>query len=292
MNLTLKLAVSTALLTVAAVSAQAQVAVPSIPGSYPTDTSLSPTSANPTPGNGAVLVQAFDPLTGHSLTEWLGLNYNDFQPSNAVSAAGGTSDFGIIGGSALWNATFGGDTNPIDFSVTSANNAVSGATSILTTLSAAPTTLKNNAIGNAAAKFASAIGVLTAGQQSTSGQAASANPAQTLATTDNGYLVVNNIGAQFGNSIGENIFGVAGGSAVGFYKYTQTSTSSFTAGTVQTYANASFSLSSAGDLVYTVTGTGGGTPVPLPAAVWLLGSGLMGLFGIGRRRAASAVVAA
>jgi hypothetical protein len=30
----------------------------------------------------------------------------------------------------------------------------------------------------------------------------------------------------------------------------------------------------------------GGTPVPLPAAVWLLGSGLLGLFGIGRRRAA------
>ncbi|MGI9320139.1 MAG: VPLPA-CTERM sorting domain-containing protein [Thiogranum sp.] len=29
---------------------------------------------------------------------------------------------------------------------------------------------------------------------------------------------------------------------------------------------------------------GGGTPVPLPAAVWLFGSGLLGLFGIARRR--------
>jgi hypothetical protein len=27
------------------------------------------------------------------------------------------------------------------------------------------------------------------------------------------------------------------------------------------------------------------TPVPVPAAAWLLGSALLGLFGIGRRRA-------
>jgi hypothetical protein len=37
------------------------------------------------------------------------------------------------------------------------------------------------------------------------------------------------------------------------------------------------------DLVF--TGNGGSTPVPLPAAVWLLGSGLLGLAGVGRRRA-------
>jgi hypothetical protein len=30
-------------------------------------------------------------------------------------------------------------------------------------------------------------------------------------------------------------------------------------------------------------------PVPLPAAVWLFGSGLLGLLGVGRRRAAPAV---
>jgi hypothetical protein len=28
-------------------------------------------------------------------------------------------------------------------------------------------------------------------------------------------------------------------------------------------------------------------PVPLPAAVWLFGSGLLGLLGVGRRRAAA-----
>ena len=34
-------------------------------------------------------------------------------------------------------------------------------------------------------------------------------------------------------------------------------------------------------------GNGGGPQVPLPAAVWLFGSGLLGLFGVGRRRAAA-----
>jgi len=38
-----------------------------------------------------------------------------------------------------------------------------------------------------------------------------------------------------------------------------------------------------------ITGiTSGGTTVPVPAAVWLLGSGVLGLFGIGRRRIAVA----
>ena len=36
------------------------------------------------------------------------------------------------------------------------------------------------------------------------------------------------------------------------------------------------------------SGGTGGSPVPLPAAVWLLGSGVLGLFGIGRRRVATA----
>jgi hypothetical protein len=49
------------------------------------------------------------------------------------------------------------------------------------------------------------------------------------------------------------------------------------------------SLTSAG---LTFTASSSGTPVPLPAAVWLLGSGLLGLAGVGRRKIAAVKSAA
>jgi hypothetical protein len=51
------------------------------------------------------------------------------------------------------------------------------------------------------------------------------------------------------------------------------------------YVGGTVNVSAAG--VITVTNTTANTP--LPAAVWLLGSGLLGLIGVGRRRAAGAV---
>jgi hypothetical protein len=53
-------------------------------------------------------------------------------------------------------------------------------------------------------------------------------------------------------------------------------------GQVQSYVLGQINLSSSGTLSLTQT------PVPLPAAVWLFGSGLLGLAGIGRRRSAVA----
>jgi len=44
-------------------------------------------------------------------------------------------------------------------------------------------------------------------------------------------------------------------------------------------------LSSSGQLTYNIASAA--APVPLPAAVWLLGSGLLGLIGVGRRRSAA-----
>jgi hypothetical protein len=56
-----------------------------------------------------------------------------------------------------------------------------------------------------------------------------------------------------------------------------------------TYASQyTLTLSSAGVLSYDAPST---APVPVPAAIWLLGSGLMGLVGIGRRRNAASLAA-
>lgn len=57
-------------------------------------------------------------------------------------------------------------------------------------------------------------------------------------------------------------------------------------GQAQVYDLGAITLS-AGGLLNFVSASGGGSAVPLPAALWLFGSGLLGLAGVGRRRSAS-----
>jgi hypothetical protein len=58
-------------------------------------------------------------------------------------------------------------------------------------------------------------------------------------------------------------------------------------GQVQSYILGSATLASNGALTFTGNSTTTPPPVPLPAAVWLFGSGLMGLVGVSRRRKAA-----
>jgi hypothetical protein len=80
--------------------------------------------------------------------------------------------------------------------------------------------------------------------------------------------------ALFGNGISDVLVGAGSQSLFGI-------TGNNGTGTVQSYILGSASLSASG--VLTITGNSS-TPVPLPAAVWLFGSGLMGLVGVSRRR--------
>jgi hypothetical protein len=75
--------------------------------------------------------------------------------------------------------------------------------------------------------------------------------------------------------------GLALGSSATLYGMT---TSGPNGNTLLSYSLGQASLSADGSLL-TFTGNPA-TTVPLPAAVWLLGSGLLGLAGVGRRRAA------
>jgi hypothetical protein len=111
----------------------------------------------------------------------------------------------------------------------------------------------------------------------------------------NGSTTIAALGAPSTSGTWNNggISSVAVGSAGAFYNVLANTAATGTSGGVPhgtavttTYAGFWF-LSSAGQLTYNIVAEA--APVPLPAAVWLLGSGLMGLIGVGRRRRAAAV---
>jgi hypothetical protein len=86
--------------------------------------------------------------------------------------------------------------------------------------------------------------------------------------------------AIFGSAVDDRSTAI--GSSIALYGITGDGST----GTVESYILGSAKLSSNGTL--TLTGNGTTTaPVPLPAAVWLFGSGLMGLVGVSRRRKAA-----
>jgi hypothetical protein len=72
---------------------------------------------------------------------------------------------------------------------------------------------------------------------------------------------------------------VAGSGPVGLFGFTGNGVNA----TVQSYVLGTANVDAAGDLII----SGNAAPVPLPAAVWLFGSGLLGLVGVSRRRKAA-----
>jgi hypothetical protein len=82
-----------------------------------------------------------------------------------------------------------------------------------------------------------------------------------------------------------NFFGASDlastGSAITLFGFTGNNS-----GPLQSYILGSATLSSSG--VLSINPNGSTAPVPLPAAVWLFGSGVMGLVGVSRRRKAKA----
>jgi len=83
-----------------------------------------------------------------------------------------------------------------------------------------------------------------------------------------------------GNAIGANALGT--GASVELYGLTGDGN----ANQAQVYDLGAITLAANGTLSFTAN-SGGGTAVPLPAAAWLFGSGLLSLAGIGRRRQAN-----
>jgi hypothetical protein len=276
LNLGVKTAVAAALLGAVPLAASAGT----VPVTPPVDLTGNPAS-NTATGSG-LFVEAYDPILNKGFVEYLGPNWSTFAPGSLTP--GTTYDFGTIGGTGTnsWSSVFAASvaaSNPIDFVVMSASNMTTGAYSFqVTGPSTGLGTVRNSSTQSAANNIGSAL----AGLPVVSG---SGNPIVGLTSGDAGNTFFAAIGTSLGGLFtSPAVNGVANGTPIDFFQTTQVSTTPSTIVHPVKYTSGglddTFTLSAAGDLQFNVPGSA----VPLPAAVWLFGSGLLGLIGVGRRR--------
>jgi hypothetical protein len=245
--------------------------------------------AGPTPdadtGNSGIIVSAWDPVRGVSLVQYLGLRLDQFL-TGGNPEAGLSLDFGQL---SQWSSVFGSsDTANIQYTVSAFDFIQdTGFTyqgkRLLTTL-VSNSAIRNNALSSAITNGRSFI---SGGLNSASG-CNGVNPCLAAAATDGGYAGQGGFGAKYGGALPISAAAVVG-NAMNFYLVAGSSSQSGTTNAVVTPVQNSqnigqWLLSNTGQLTYSLAAV---SSVPLPAAVWLLMSGLAGVGVVGRRRVAA-----
>ncbi|MFZ5620256.1 MAG: VPLPA-CTERM sorting domain-containing protein [Pseudomonadota bacterium] len=243
--------------------------------------------------NSSLVLAVWDNVAQESYIRDLGYNLLDFTPDMVSTDAGHTFNFSA---DPLFSSLFGdNDAANIYWNVTAADGIGPGATSGRQIISTA-------AFGAEASSFSVSNTGINSGATywTTFFQNANTQPSPdgtTCATsmscysTDPGdlqYAGDDSWGAFWAGSLTSLNSAGTLGQSLGFYSFTPNSGLGFQQSDKARYENAygiaAWTLAADGSLIYSLAGAP--TAVPVPAAAWLLGSGLVGLVGVARRRAA------
>lgn len=256
------------------------------------------TTVGQSTGNSSLIVYAFNTVTNDYYARDLGFNLNSFLPNSVTTLAG---DGGVTGdktpnaGLTLdktntasfadasfvsWLAGQSGGAANVKWSLFAGDNTTTGANGVDRLLIASSTdltTINNATVRNAVPTATGVNGLLTLAGGSWTGLSTTGSnvPAQLTANSIN-----------FANTLSS----LDAASSVYYFSATTQSGSGPTLANATKYGNstgfASVLLASNGDFTYSLAGPV--SAVPVPAAAWLLGTGLMGIGGMIRRRKAAA----
>lgn len=256
-----------------ALSAAAALATPVVPPSSYTYDQVGGGS-----NNGGLFVAAWDEVRGVSIVEYLGVNMDSFLPAVA-EAPGYSLEFGTLGN---YSATFGAsDPSNVHYAVFAIDSSGVGNNGkrVMSTTSNTTFAMTNTATSGTATNIDTFIATALTAATSGGGNGG-ANPAVANSPSESDYA-----GNIQWSGLLATPYSAGVGTALNFFLASSTSNNPNGAASIDFYDGLDFAkwlLSSTGVLTYSASAA----PVPLPAAVWLLFSGLAGLGVVARRRGA------
>lgn len=261
------------------------------------------------PGGSSLFLSVWDSVANESYIRNLGPNLNAFLPTGLTTLAtdGTITGTAVTGnmtpnagltlnfaGDALFASTFGNnDAANIQWNILAFDNQASIASGLSRVITTVNGTASPNNTGVGSLITAGATNYLNALGTAISGVANSA-----VSTDPSSFAFAG--GDNFGDALNGGLQGSSSGTGfdavLDFYYFARTvvSGSGSTLATAQQYANdtgaAHWTLAADGTATYSLAGEPV-SAVPVPAAAWLLGSGLIGFVGAARRRKKAAAQA-
>jgi hypothetical protein len=274
---TARAVIAAACLTLASTAAFAQVTPP------PTNT-IGPTQPS---NNGGLYLTVWNPTTQVSLVAYLGLNIDDALETLMAPDGGRTINFGVISG---FTELFGDGANTLwHISAVDSQGAAEGRRVVTTSM------VLPDALGNTfGIDSASVLGISNSGRDffnslsAACGATSSGGIQNPCRSTTSGFYAGTQLWGEFlGGGLPVSAAGLVGTALQFFFLQGTSDIGEIVQANI--YGNAAgfgqWLLDATGQLTYTMAAV---TAIPLPAAVWLLLSGLVGLTAIGRRRLAAA----